>query len=208
MRNERAILVAAILLAACDEQSGENSEGLEPFATRLVEFDATEGSDYNHELLPDVVLGPPGGPLDVVSLGCGGSITLAFDGDIVDGPGPDLIVFENPFSTDFPEAGRVSVSPDGELWDAFDCDPASLEGCAGKTPVQAIAGSGMDATDPEVAGGDAFDLADLDLDAIRYVRIEDVSRTYWETEGADFCDPGQNGKGGFDLDAIAAVHHD
>ena len=53
---------------------------------------------------PGIVFGPPGnatpttGSLDVLSLGHGGSITLAFtDNEIVDGPGPDFIVFENPF---------------------------------------------------------------------------------------------------------------
>jgi hypothetical protein len=53
---------------------------------------------------PGIVLGPPGnatpttGSLTVLSLGHGGSITLAFtDNEIVDGPGPDFIVFENPF---------------------------------------------------------------------------------------------------------------
>ena len=46
---------------------------------------------------------------------------------IVDGPGPDFIVFENPFasagsSTDlFAEPGEVSVSDDGTTWQTFPC---------------------------------------------------------------------------------------
>ena len=50
------------------------------------------------------MLGPPGGivksggSLDVVSLGLGGVIVLGFgDKAITDRPGPDLVVFENPF---------------------------------------------------------------------------------------------------------------
>src|SRR5687767_1033324 len=52
--------------------------------------------------LPGIVTGPPGDSLPVsgststVSLGHGGSIVLAFtDNVLVDGPGPDFIVFEN-----------------------------------------------------------------------------------------------------------------
>src|SRR3989442_8240643 len=53
---------------------------------------------------PGIVLGPPGsatpttGSLAVMSVGHGGAITLEFpDNEIVDGPGPDLIAFGNPF---------------------------------------------------------------------------------------------------------------
>ncbi len=53
---------------------------------------------------PGIVLGPPGdatpstGSLSVMSLGHGGQIVLEFvDNVVVDGPGPDFILFENPF---------------------------------------------------------------------------------------------------------------
>lgn len=53
---------------------------------------------------PAPILGPPRGAgssqgsLDVVALGNGGQVTLAFGQTrIVDGPGPDFIVFENAF---------------------------------------------------------------------------------------------------------------
>ncbi len=53
----------------------------------------------------------------------------------------------------------------------------------------------VDATDPAVAGGDAFDLADLGVTQARYVRI---------TDRVDLT--GTNGT--FDLDAVAIVNAD
>lgn len=82
--------------------------------------------------LPGIVLGPPGdslpntGSTSTVSLGHNGWILLSFtDNVIVDGPGPDFIVFENAFFktftptdpnqpyTVFAEPGKVAVSADG-----------------------------------------------------------------------------------------------
>jgi hypothetical protein len=85
-------------------------------------YNAGEGGTEN--LLPNIVLGSPyglgqnAGSLDVVSLGEGGSITVAFtDNRIVDGPGPDFTVFENPFNAPglgiFTEVGVVAASADG-----------------------------------------------------------------------------------------------
>lgn len=190
-------------VGACDPDTPDS----DPYADCVEELVAVEDSDFGHDALPEIVLGPPGGTLDVASLGCGGAITLGFDEPaIVDGPGPDLIVFENPFAPEFPEPGRVSVSEDGEAWHVFDCDPVTLDGCAGVTPVAVTPGSGIEPTDPSRAGGDAFDLGALGLSHARLVRIEDVSAAHWAELGGDYCDPGQAGKGGFDLDAVAAVH--
>ncbi len=75
------------------------------FATSVVSFTAGTGSSYGQDQLPDIVLGPPkgggttSGSLDVATLGNGGTITLGFAPSvIVDRPGPDFIVFENPSS--------------------------------------------------------------------------------------------------------------
>ncbi len=137
----------------------------------------------------------------MLSLGCGGSIVLAFDDiGLLDGEGVDLLVFENAFSG-FVELGRVAVSDDGETWAEWDCDTGDAEGgypgCAGVAPVYASSTNGIDATDPEVAGGDAFDLADVGLKRARYVRITDA--------GTSDC---QGTTGGFDLDAVAVVNSD
>jgi len=94
---------------------------------------------------PGIVLGPPGnatpttGSLAVMSLGHGGQITLEFtDNEIVDGPGPDFIVFENPFfctavpltASDpysvFAEPGIVEASADGIDYRMFPYDAAAL----------------------------------------------------------------------------------
>ena len=106
--------------------------------------------------MPGVVLGAPHGggafhgSTDTFSLGLGGSITLAFDDNvIVDGPGPDLLVFENAFLptglttlSPFAEPAVVEVSGDGVDWHAFPCALTSAPyypGCAGVYPVFANA---------------------------------------------------------------------
>ncbi len=195
-------LLVPLALTACSEP-----EPNDPFADEVVAFEPAQGSTFAHDRLPEIVLGPPRGSLDVASLGCGGEIRLRFDEPgIVDGPGPDLLVFENPFADSFPEPGEVAVSEDGETWWVFACDPVSGAGCAGVTPT--AAGAATDPTDPELAGGDAFDLASLAEapEQVWFVRIRDRSREHWQPLGMDWCDPGQMGAGGFDLDALAAVH--
>lgn len=184
----------------------------DPFADCIESFAPADGVSFGHAGLPDVVLGSPvgapGGGTHVASLGCSGRITVFFDDPIItDGPGPDFIVFENPFAfgqETFTEPARVSVSDDGVTWFAFDCDLTQDEswpptGCAGVTPVLATPGNGL-ATDPALAGGDAFDLADVGLDQARYVRLVDVSEAYYGNQ--TWCG---GAAGGFDLDAVAIV---
>jgi hypothetical protein len=130
----------------------------------------------------------------VLTLGDEGSIVLSFEQALVDGEGPDLLVFENPFPG-WLETGWVAVSEDGETWHEWDCEAEDVEGvhvgCAGVSPVLANSDNCIDATDPDVAGGDGFDLAELGLERALYVRIRDS---------------GLNASGGFDLDAVAVVH--
>ena len=59
---------------------------------------------------------------DTVSLGRGGSITLAFDHPIRDGLGFDFAVFENAINDSFLELGFVEVSSDGVNFFRFDND--------------------------------------------------------------------------------------
>ena len=205
--DRRVILATALaVLAGCVDEG----EGSDPYADVVVDFEPATESDFGHDRLPEVVLGPPGGLSDVASLGCEGEIVLGFDEPgIIDGPGVDLIVFENPFGPEFPEPGEVAVSEDGLTWQSFPCDPVTLQGCAGVTPTAALPESGLDPRDPAVAGGDGFDLATLPgaPSKVGFVRIRDRSRAYWEAQGlAPYCDPGQQGAGGFDLDAVVAVH--
>jgi hypothetical protein len=129
----------------------------------------------------------------------------------------------DPFTL-FAEPGRVEVSLDGQQWHAFPHDAAALAqvpnqadgtiddvlyaqlgGLAGVTPT--FSGNWTVPDDREVfdaagqggvsgAGGDAFDLALLGLDAVRFVRITDA-----DTQ-AGF--PGQSA--GFDLDGVVVLH--
>jgi hypothetical protein len=177
-----------------------------PYAAAVESFEPGVGAGYGQESLPGVVLGPPAGGAtsrgseDVVSLGQGGTIVLRLGLALVDGDGPDLIVFENPFLYPggvFAEPGQVSVSTDGEAWAVFDCEPTTPapNGCAGYEPVLAGDSGIVDATDPVESGGDLFDLAWLE-DAPPeswFVRIVD--------RGADRIAP----TAGFDLDAVAVV---
>ncbi len=181
------------------------------FVDRVVSYRIGDGGGKNEEKLPQIVLGPPqgGGPLkagvDVFSLGRGGEIVLEFtDNEVLNGPGPDLIVFENPFLQEpgnnphlgFFELARVEVSADGEQWHSFPYDTGTKKGCAGWNPV--LSNSEENAIPPDVpekAGGDAFDLEDLKLESIRFVRITDLQNSL-----------GNDKTTGFDLDAVIALH--
>ena len=171
-----------------------------PFITEVVEVEFGEGAGFGQDQFPSIIYGPPlgagpnSGSLDVVSLGMNGFIIVDFDQMIVDGDGPDLIVFENVFIGWY-ETGIVSASMDGETWFTWDCDTEDSDngypGCAGASPSLSHPNNCIDAREPELAGGDAFDLADIGLSEARYIRI---------------ADSGASGPGGFDLDAIAIVN--
>jgi hypothetical protein len=173
------------------------------FASEVVEVAYGPGQSFGRDRMPEVALGPPvgggccQGSLDVVSLGNGGTIVVGFGGSaIVDGPGPDFVVFENAFETAdtvFAEIASVEVSEDGMHWDAYPCtaDAPPYGTCAGQQPVYLDAGPGP--VDPSSSGGDAFDLADLGLARVRFVRI---------TDRADLT----GAAGVFDLDAVGVVH--
>lgn len=197
------------IAGACDDDLGH----ADAFADCVDAIASPPAVTFGHDALPDVVLGPPiagagaSGSMDVASLGCGGTITLAFDPPgIVDRDGDDLIVFENAFATGdetFAEPAQVLVSDDGSEWLAFGCSPRGDGswppwGCAGVTPTEAR--DADEAIDPRHAGGDAFDLGDVGLDHARFVRIVDRTREHY---GDDKWCTGD--AGGFDLDAVAAV---
>jgi hypothetical protein len=180
------------------------SSGSDPFADAIVSFSPGAFAGYGQDDLPDVVLGSPEGggtsaSLDVLSLGQEGEIVLELDDiGIVDGDGADLLVFENPFPGWY-ETGVVAVSDDGTTWAEWPCDATDAEGgypgCAGVALVYAASDNDVDATDPDAAGGDRFDLADVGLSSARFVRIRDSGANTYEGTSA-----------GFDLDAIAVVN--
>jgi hypothetical protein len=180
-----------------------------PYVTNVISVSYGPGAGFGQSAFPGVIMGPPSGggcckgSLNVLSLGEGGSIVVELGQVIVDKPGPDFIVFENPFNiggdpkNPFAEPGTVEVSADGLTWFGFPCTASSYPYglCAGWHPVLANpATNTIDPLDPAVAGGDPFDLADLPGDAgiseARFVRI---------TDRVDLA-------GDFDLDAVGVVH--
>lgn len=205
------IAVALASAAGWTLLAGNAAEKADPFVDRIVEFKPGEGAGHGQDQLPRIVLGPPKGEGklapsdDVLSLGKGGQITLEFvDNEVIDGPGPDLLIFENPFlrapgddpANGFFELARVEFSYDGKEWKQFPFDQITRQGCAGHHPVMAHPGENdISPVDPEKAGGDPFDLKEVGLKVIRFVRITDLDNPH-----------GENGTAGFDLDAVAAVH--
>jgi hypothetical protein len=140
----------------------------------------------------DLILGGPRGKGEdqgsshVLSLGTSGIVTVAFDVTIINGPGKDFIIFENPFSIldqygeptgmVFAELVYIEVSTDGINFARFPstsitADPVSsyqgiypenVTNLAGVHPVYAnVDNNDLDPFDPDEAGGDAFDLEDL-----------------------------------------------
>jgi len=161
-----------------------------------------EGAGFGQDYYPDNVLGPPDpgatatvpscSETELLTLGAEGWIVLEFaDNVVVDGPGVDFSVFENVMRTGsgyFRECAFVEVSADGENWTMFPWDPETLEGLAGVRPT-----TGKDPTNPEVSGGDGFDLSRVGLPWIAYVRLTD-------------CGEAVKDGGLFDLDAVVAVN--
>ena len=184
-------LVLIVAVQACGGDGGAPPAGSQAtgvFANRVIDYSpiippgVTE-STWPFFFEPADIIGAPGDFTSVVSLGYdpmatnaqGGSITVGL-GDpsdmgehscIVDGPGSDFAVFENPFRTGdigdgtpgtFNEIATVEVSDDGERWFRFPpgedalkelIDPARYTNFAGVIPLG--------------EGGDQFDLAEVIL---------------------------------------------
>ncbi len=146
---------------------------------------------------------PATDPREICSLGLGGTITLGLHrGVIVDGPGADFTVFENAFRYGagriYAEPATVEVSRDGVTWTLFPFDSASGRGLAGTTPT-----TGRDPYDPLRSGGTSYDLADVAMDSVRWVRITDVTRMILSNPKSPLYDPTLTG---FDLDVVLALH--
>lgn len=217
----------------CDDGNAETGDGCS--ATCAVEAPAADADevvdapDATGEGFGDpsrAVNGVRGGgltaqSLDVYSISLEGHLVLGWSGRrVMDGPGVDLVVFENAFQygdgATFMDPVVVEVSSDGETWVAFPHDyvaedearysnrAADWRGFAGRTPVlfHEEERAELDRFDPEEAGGDGFDLADLGLASIRYVRLSPASAHTNPDTGAPFPrDPVSDGP---DIDGVAA----
>ncbi|MFM7199507.1 MAG: cell surface protein [Myxococcota bacterium] len=213
--SESRSLVWPLLLTACsgldEELTPSPTPTPSPYVQAVDSFEPGEAAGFGQDLFPTIVYGPPvgggvsQGSVDVLSLGLGGEIVLSFGIlRVVDGDGPDFVVFENPFyiteGVSYAEPAQVSVSLDGERWTSFPCALSAYpyEGCAGVTPVTANLELGISPLDPAQAGGDLFDLASIGVAEARYVRITDGG-----VVGVSSTAPAA----GFDLDAVALLHH-
>ena len=229
------------LLAA--SQGAASAGTVDCLADAVVSFDGgyvPEQSGLRVSELPGIVTGPPGdsfpvtGSISTVSLGRGGSIVLAFtDNVIVDGPGPDFIVFENAFfrstaPTDpnqaymvFAEPGSVAVSADGVTFVQFpynaaalpqvgqDNTPSSalplLRGLAGITP--SFTGNWTTPDDPNVwdpAG--AGGVSGHGGDAFDLADVGLASARFVRIVDLDLGTGFAGTAEGFDLDAIVALN--
>jgi hypothetical protein len=209
----------------------------DPHADDVASFVAGVGAGHGATELPAVVTGPPEGlglflgGLDVLSLGAGGVVELEFvDNVIVDGPGVDFTVFENPFlkavlgivGEPFTEPGLVSVSQDGSTWHVFtSCATAPLDpplhpGCAGVFPTLSDA---LDPLAPHPSIPTETPIADLvgvpqgalvvpDGSGGDSFDLMDVGLSWARFVRIEDVGPalGQAGTVGFDLDAVTAVN--
>jgi hypothetical protein len=183
----------------------------DPYIDAVIRLTPGPFAGFGSDQFPQIVLGPPQGSgetqggFHVLSLGVGGEIVLHSATPILNGPGVDFIVFENAFfaggnpENPFAEVGEIAVSQDGTRFIAFPCEPENAAdlypGCAGVRPVHANPlTNGIDPTDPETAGGDAFDLETIGLNWAGWIRIRDLSES------------GGGVSAGFDLDAVAIIH--
>jgi hypothetical protein len=169
------------------------------------------------------------GSTDVYSLDYGENGSLVFDVGraLLDGPGAEIVIFENAFQIAgsdrrFMDQLVVSVSLDGETWVDFPHDyvaadesvysslPSDWPGFAGLSPVLLdVDTNPVDPFDGAAAGGDAFDLTDLPIegvaaqihdDGFRFVRVTAAATLTNPDTGETFPhDPGANGP---DIDGI------
>jgi hypothetical protein len=180
-------------------------------------FTQTQTIGQGSEYFPKNIFGPPcriasaqmqaAADSDVVSIGKKGWLIVGFkDKYVVDKEGPDFTIFENPFLNNatqkvFAEPAKVEVSQDGINYIEFPYDEKTLEGCAGVRPVYGK----KDPFDPTQSGGDRFDLKDLGLKYIKYIKITDISEIVSKYPGSKYYQP-EGLVLGFDLDAVAGLH--
>ena len=174
-----------------------------------------------------LALGVPGGTMDVISLGDGGSAILTFATPICNGYGPDFAVFENGLvnaqdtTLCFLELAFVEVSSDGVNFFRFPaiCNiPDSVQlgtfDCALATQIHNFAGK------YEVFYGTPFDLDEvednplLNKNRVTHIRLIDVvgnidpDYATYDSQGHVVNDPWPTpfNSSGFDLDAIGVIH--
>ncbi len=185
----------------------------------VLSFTPGSGQDFGHgaDVFPENIFGlpstnasetvPAAAEQDILSLGLKGEIVVGIkDYYIVDGDGADFTIFENAFLNQatekiFAEPAVISVSEDGIHFVEFPFDSLSLAGLAGKTPTY----GDQNPYNPEVSGGDSYDLADLGLNQISWIKIRDVATYASLDEDSPYYYPLVM-LSGFDLDAVLCIN--
>jgi hypothetical protein len=159
----------------------------------------------------------------IANLAPPGTITLRLARPVRDLSGADLVVFENGLIAEFVtvddsivgqifgELAHVEVSGDGVNFTRFPATsltPAAVGayGSIDATNVRNLAGKHANAGGE--SWGTPFDLADVGLSEIQYVRIVDIpgNGAFTDSAGRPIHDPWKTfGSGGFDLEAVGAV---
>jgi hypothetical protein len=174
------ISIFVIFLGGCDVGDSSSDTGLDELFPWADEVIAAEG-DASWAVNGARGLGEYQGSTDVYSLDFDANHTLIVgwsSARLTDGPGIDLVVFENPFEYAdgeiFIDPVVVGVSADGVDFvdfpfafegpnpDEWSSDPRHWTGFAGKTPV--LLNEDTNPTDPfevDLSGGDGFDFSDL-----------------------------------------------
>lgn len=192
----------------------KNDPGIQGWASGYIGYQPGTNVDASWKT-PERALGVAvGDSFDIVGLGDHGQITLTFSGRLFNGTGADFAVFENGFSDTFLELAWVEVSSNGTDFFRFpnfsftagavssfgSIDPTNIDGLAGKY---------------RQGYGTPFDLQvlasvpGLNVNDVRYVRIVDIvgDGTARDSLGNVIFDPyPTTGSGGFDLEAVAALH--
>ncbi len=184
----------------------KDSAIFEGWATGYTNYISGEDVDEMWQVPGNALGKAQGTSFDIVSLGRGGSITLIFDAYIQNKEGYDFAVFENGFNDSFLELAWVEVSLDGDTFKRFSnhsltpapvsdvVDPEKIYGYAGKY---------------RMGFGTPFDLDEVGLDSVYYVRIIDIpgDGTAKDTAGNAIYDPYPTiGSSGFDLDGVGVIH--
>ena len=214
-RVARAWVPALLLLLGLAGAHARPARADDPFLDEIVSFTPGAQAGFGQTQMPAIVQGPPEGAgelegsLDVLALGNGGEIVVRFTESVIcDGDGIDFTIFENAFHAGSPsgpvfaEVGIVAVSQDGETFVEFPYDAEELAGFAGLAPVYSSSQNEIDPLDPDVSGGDLFDLATVGLEWAAYVRITDPGNAI--TDPGNIVPPGNSA--GFDLDAMALIN--
>lgn len=173
-------------------------------------------------LLEDALGKAEGVATDCISLGDSGIAIVTFGGNIYNGLGPDLAIFENGFADNYMEFAFVEVSSDGEHFVRFPAESfVPLDIQIGPFEYSNVEQVNNLAGKYRIGFGTPFDLDELkdsmniDVNHISHIKLIDVigsitGRKSYDNNGnvINDCYPTPFASGGFDLDGIGVMYLD